>query len=125
MDLDLPGPNLETSEKTGRKRKGKETLRVSKVKQDIPALGSGGRVGAAAGSCLSQCSLRISIALSDTGLGAEGTYHLQDPVLAFFEFVRSCFNFPYYDFHRVWSSDLFILHMSSGGSRGRKREGSR
>lgn len=35
-----------------------------------------------------------------------------------------CFNFPHYDFHRVWRSDLFISYMSSYGSRGR-REGTR
>lgn len=47
-ELDPPSPNLEASEKTGRKRKGKETPRVSEVQQDITALELGGWVGAAA-----------------------------------------------------------------------------
>lgn len=37
--LILQGPKLETSEKTGRMRKGRETFRVSEAKQDISAWG--------------------------------------------------------------------------------------
>ena len=55
MDLDPPGPSLETSEQIGGKKKVKDTFRVSEDEQDMPALGLGGQVGALPG----QCSLSV------------------------------------------------------------------